>query len=118
MLGQLKKQMSEVMCLCLKMQCFTEVLYFYVWQLVYINKLICLKEVVKACRLAMAYRQKFYKDVLIDYICYRRWGHNEMDEPAFTQPLMYSKIRSRQSIPDSYAGQIVVGFVFVAHQLQ
>ena len=59
----------------------------------------------------MAYRQKFRKDVLIDFICYRRWGHNEMDEPAFTQPLMYDRIRSRRSIPDVYADTIVVGIV-------
>ncbi len=45
-------------------------------------------------RLAHAYRQKFHKDFVIDLIGYRRWGHNEGDEPAFTQPMMYEKVRA------------------------
>lgn len=52
-------------------------------------------EIVKASRTALAYKQAFNKDVGIDIVCYRKMGHNELDEPAFTQPLMYSKIRSR-----------------------
>lgn len=55
-----------------------------------------------ACRIANAYRQKFRRDVIIDLITYRRWGHNELDEPAFTQPIMYRKIRSRKSVPTLY----------------
>lgn len=60
--------------------------------------------------MAMNYRQQFRKDVIIDYICFRKYGHNELDDPSFTQPVMYKAIKSRKSIPDSYAEQLVVGF--------
>ena len=63
---------------------------------------------MKACRLAMAYRQKFRKDFIVDYMCFRRWGHNEMDDPSFTQPLIYDVINARKSIPDIYAESLIV----------
>ena len=50
--------------------------------------------VVHCAKIAIEFRQKFNKDVVIDMICYRRFGHNEGDEPSFTQPLMYKKIKS------------------------
>lgn len=53
---------------------------------------------VRAVRIAMAYRQEFKKDVVVDLICYRRWGHNEGDEPAYTQPLMYEQIDNKRSV--------------------
>src|SRR5918995_188856 len=59
--------------------------------------------VVFAAKVAAEYRQRFQKPVVIDMFCYRRFGHNEGDEPAFTQPLMYRKIRSHPSITDLYA---------------
>jgi len=52
---------------------------------------------------AMAYRKLFGRDVVIELICYRRYGHNEGDEPAFTQPLMYKQISSRPSVNSIYA---------------
>lgn len=62
--------------------------------------------VLKASQLAFEYRQKFGKDIALNLICFRRHGHNEMDEPSFTQPLMYKNIRSRQSIPEKYCKSI------------
>jgi 2-oxoglutarate dehydrogenase complex dehydrogenase (E1) component-like enzyme len=58
------------------------------------------ESVVKACRLAVRYWQEFGKDVILDMIGYRKYGHNEVDEPAFTQPKMYEIIRSMKSLPD------------------
>jgi len=63
--------------------------------------------VVFAAKVAIEYRQRFAKPVVIDMFCYRRFGHNEGDEPAFTQPLMYQKIRSHPSTLDIYAKKLV-----------
>jgi len=57
---------------------------------------------VRVMRLAFAYRQAFKRDVIIDLTCYRRYGHNEADEPAFTQPLMYAQIDDRRSVRKLY----------------
>ncbi|XP_072528397.1 2-oxoadipate dehydrogenase complex component E1 [Salminus brasiliensis] len=65
------------------------------------------EEVLRATRLAVEYQRRFRKDVIVDLLCYRQWGHNELDEPFFTNPAMYRIIRSRKSIPDSYADQLV-----------
>ncbi|HEX6262484.1 MAG TPA: multifunctional oxoglutarate decarboxylase/oxoglutarate dehydrogenase thiamine pyrophosphate-binding subunit/dihydrolipoyllysine-residue succinyltransferase subunit [Actinomycetota bacterium] len=62
---------------------------------------------VRVARLAFAFRETFHRDVVIDMWCYRRWGHNEGDEPAFTQPLMYEKIRSLRSVRKRYMEQLV-----------
>ena len=64
--------------------------------------------VVYVGELALEFRQTFGQDVVIDMICYRRHGHNEGDEPAFTQPLMYEKIKNRISIRELYTEQLVM----------
>ena len=62
--------------------------------------------VVYAARIATEFRLKFNRDVVVDLICYRRFGHNEGDEPSFTQPLMYEKIRSHPSTVKVYGRKI------------
>ncbi len=57
---------------------------------------------VRVIRLAFAFRQAFQKDVVVDLVCYRRYGHNEGDEPAFTQPRMYALINERASVRELY----------------
>jgi 2-oxoglutarate dehydrogenase E1 component len=63
--------------------------------------------VVFVTRLALKYRQRFKRDVVIDLVCYRRHGHNEADEPAATQPIMYGKIRSHKTTRELYANRLV-----------
>jgi 2-oxoglutarate dehydrogenase E1 component len=62
--------------------------------------------VVHCARVAIEFRQRFHKPVVIDMICYRRHGHNEGDEPSFTQPLMYKKIRQQPSVVEKYAARL------------
>ncbi|MCX7677365.1 MAG: thiamine pyrophosphate-dependent enzyme, partial [Alteraurantiacibacter sp.] len=59
-----------------------------------------------ACKLAIEYRQKFKRDIVIDMWCYRRFGHNEGDEPSFTQPLMYERIRQHPRVSEIYAARL------------
>ena len=63
--------------------------------------------VVFVTRLAMRYRMKFHKDVVIDLVCYRRLGHNEADEPAATQPVMYATVRKHPTARKLYADRLV-----------
>jgi 2-oxoglutarate dehydrogenase E1 component len=63
--------------------------------------------VVHAAKVATEYRQKFCKDVVIDMFCYRRFGHNEGDDPTMTQPLMYAKIRDQQSTRELYSRRLI-----------
>ena len=63
--------------------------------------------VVHVTRIATEFRQEFKKDVVIDIFCYRRYGHNEGDEPAFTQPLMYKTIAKQQTTREKYVQQLI-----------
>jgi 2-oxoglutarate dehydrogenase, E1 component len=63
--------------------------------------------VVHAARIATEFRQLFHKDVVIDMYCYRRFGHNETDEPSFTQPLMYRAIKDHATTLEIYAKKLV-----------
>lgn len=74
------------------------------------------ESVVFVTRLAMRYRQRFHKDVVIDLVCYRRLGHNEADEPAATQPLMYQAIRKHPSTRTQYAERLVTEGVISAEE--
>jgi 2-oxoglutarate dehydrogenase E1 component len=60
-----------------------------------------------ACKLAIEYRQAFNRDIVIDMWCYRRFGHNEGDEPSFTQPLMYEAIRKHPAISQVYGARLI-----------
>ncbi len=62
--------------------------------------------VVHVARLAADYRYRYAKDVVVDLVCYRRYGHNEGDEPYFTQPTMYQRIRERPPLSRVYADQL------------
>ena len=62
--------------------------------------------VVHAAKVAIEYRQKFGKDVVIDMFCYRRFGHNEGDEPMFTNPLMYKRVKGQKSTLEKYSERL------------
>ncbi|MCK4711540.1 MAG: 2-oxoglutarate dehydrogenase E1 component, partial [Marinosulfonomonas sp.] len=63
--------------------------------------------VVHAAKVATEFRQKFHKDVVIDIFCYRRFGHNEGDEPMFTNPLMYKKIKTQKTTLQLYTERLI-----------
>ena len=63
--------------------------------------------VVYAAKVAIEFRMKFHKPVVVDMFCYRRFGHNEGDEPAFTQPIMYKKIKTHKTTAQLYAEKLI-----------
>ncbi|RZF39407.1 hypothetical protein LSTR_LSTR000928 [Laodelphax striatellus] len=63
--------------------------------------------VIKSARLAVDYQRKFRKDIFVDLNCYRRWGHNELDDPTFTNPLLYKIIKDYKSVLEQYADSLL-----------
>jgi 2-oxoglutarate dehydrogenase E1 component len=74
--------------------------------------------VVFAAKVAAEFRQKFQRPVVIDMFCYRRYGHNEGDEPSFTQPLMYKAIRKHPPTSDIYAKKLVADEIVTAAEVE
>ena len=72
--------------------------------------------VVRATRIAFQYQRRFRKDVFVDINCFRRWGHNELDDPLFTNPIIYKIIQSRPSVPNRYLEKLVKANVFSAEE--
>ena len=62
---------------------------------------------VMAAKLAVEFRSTFKKDIIIDFVCYRRRGHNETDEPFATQPIMYRQIKSKETVTDIYSKKLI-----------
>ena len=75
------------------------------------------EEVVRAAQLAFEYQRQFRKDVIVDLLCYRQWGHNELDEPFFTNPGMYQIIRY-EAEPSCALSPAVLTLIFVLDSLQ
>lgn len=76
------------------------------------------ESVIHVCNIAAEWRATFHKDVVVDIVCYRRNGHNENDEPMFTQPLMYTKIKSMPSIFEKYSQQLIKEGVVTAAEVR
>ena len=74
--------------------------------------------VVFAAKLAAEFRAEFKEDVVVDIICYRKYGHNEGDEPMFTQPVMYHKIKNKQTPRDIYADKLITEGIISAEEYQ
>jgi 2-oxoglutarate dehydrogenase E1 component len=76
------------------------------------------EEVIKAAKLAAQFRARFKKDVVIDVVGYRRYGHNEGDEPMFTQPIMYKKIKDHSSVFKLYSNKLIKEGVITEQELE
>jgi 2-oxoglutarate dehydrogenase E1 component len=76
------------------------------------------ESVMHVCRVAAEWRATFHKDVIIDIVSYRRNGHNEIDEPMFTQPLMYKRVRQTKPVLDIYSNQLITEGVVTAEEVK
>ncbi len=65
------------------------------------------EDAVRAVRLALAFRQEFRRDAVVDLVCYRRWGHSESDDPSYTHPILYAKIEKHRSVRKLYTEQLL-----------
>ncbi|XP_008280042.1 2-oxoglutarate dehydrogenase, mitochondrial isoform X4 [Stegastes partitus] len=74
--------------------------------------------VMYVCNVAAEWRNTFHKDVVVDLVCYRRNGHNEMDEPMFTQPLMYKKIKKQKGVLQKFAEKLIAEGVMTAQEYE
>ena len=74
--------------------------------------------VVFAAKVATEYRQLFHKDVVVDMFCYRRFGHNEGDDPTFTQPVMYRKIKDQPSTREIYSRRLIAEGVITEAEVE
>ncbi|XP_062319357.1 2-oxoglutarate dehydrogenase-like, mitochondrial [Osmerus eperlanus] len=74
--------------------------------------------VMYVCRVAAEWRSTFHKDVVIDLVCYRRFGHNEMDEPMFTHPLMYKQIRRQEHVLKKYSDKLIAEGVVTLQEFE
>ncbi len=72
----------------------------------------------RSIKIAAAYRAKFKKDIFIDIVGFRRYGHNEQDQPLFTQPLMYEKIKDIPSVYETYSNKMIKEGVLTAEEVK
>jgi len=72
---------------------------------------------VAAMELAFEYRQRFHKDVVLDMVCYRKHGHNEGDDPSYTQPLVYQKLQNHKPVAELYAQRLIQDGVVTAQEI-
>ena len=69
---------------------------------------------MRAAHIAADYRHQFHADIVVDLVCYRRWGHNEIDEPTFTQPVMYRKIAAHPPVRETYVARLIADGLLTA----
>lgn len=74
--------------------------------------------VVRTARIAAEYRMRFRSDIVVDLVCYRRRGHNEVDEPTFTQPAMYRKIASHTPVRETYLAEIIAAGLITKERVE